>query len=151
METQVKKFRYRFSVLSLVLFGIGFALALFMIIFNLYKISSGKLMSDGITNRSISILIALVFIGVAISVLSCSFYTINKTEIKTRLGFIVSGIKLNEIKEIVHFTSLNKLSIFYKDDEYSNVVISPKHFDEFATELRKFAPNIVYRTYEQQD
>lgn len=151
METQVKKFRYRFSVLSLVLFGIGFALALFMIIFNLYKISSGKLMSDGITNRSISILIALVFIGVAISVLSCSFYTINKTEIKTRLGFIVTGIKLNEIKEIVHFTSLNKLSIFYKDDEYSNVVISPKHFDEFATELRKFAPNIVYRTYEQQD
>jgi len=151
METQVKKFRYRFSVLSLVLFGIGFALALFMIIFNLYKISSGKLMSDGITNRSISILIALVFIGVAISVLSCSFYTINKTEIKTRLGFIVSGIKLNEIKEIVHFTSLNKLSIFYKDEQYSNVVISPKHFDEFATELRKFAPNIVYRTYEQQD
>ncbi len=151
METQVKKFRYRFSVLSLVLFGIGFALALFMIIFNLYKISSGKLMSDGITNRSISILIALVFIGVAISVLSCSFYTINKTEIKTRLGFIVTGIKLNEIKEIVHFTSLNKLSIFYKDEQYSNVVISPKHFDEFATELRKFAPNIVYRTHEQQD
>ncbi len=151
METQVKKYRYRFSVLSLVLFGLGFALAIFMISYNLYKIASGKLMSDGITNRTISIVIAIVFLGFAISVLACSFYTVTKTEIKTRLGFIVSGIKLNEIKEIVHFTTSNKLAIFYKDEQFSNIVISPKHFDSFASEVRKFAPSIIYSTHQEND
>jgi hypothetical protein len=136
-------------VLSYVLFGIGFVLALFIISYNLYKIASGKLMSDGITSRTISIVIAFVFIGFAVTVLASSFYTITKSEIKTRLGVIVSGISLSEIKEIVHLTSSNTLAIFYKDNEYSNIVIAPKNFDSFAAELRKMAPSIIYRVVEE--
>ena len=151
MENTVKKFRYRFSVLSIVLFTIGFALAIFMVVFNTIKISSGKLMADGITNKSISIAIALVFIAFAISVLTCSFYTVTKTEIKTRLGLICTGIKLADLKEIVHFTSTNKLAVFYKDDQYGSIVISPKHFESFVAEVKRFAPNIIFKTYEENN
>ncbi len=106
-------------------------------------------MSDGVTSRTISIVIAIVFIGFAVTVLASSFYTITKSEIKTRLGIIVSGISMSEIKEIVHLTSSNTLAIFYKDNEYSNIVISPKHFDSFANELRKMAPSIIYRVVDE--
>ena len=148
MEKSVKKYRYRFSVLSYVLFGIGFALALFVIIHNIYRISSGKATGEYVGSLTISIVIAIIFIAFALSVLACSFYTITKTHIKTRLGVICTGIKINELTEIVYIKSSDKLAVFYKDGEFSNIVISSKHFDTFVNELKTYAPNIIYKIHE---
>lgn len=151
MEKIFRKFRYRFSVLSCVLFGIGFALALFMIIYNIYRISSGKITSEYISSPLISIIIGIAFFGIALSVLSYSFYTVTKTEIKTRLGIFSSGIKLKDLTEIAHIKSINKLAVFYKDGEFSNIVISPKHFESFIKEVKSYAPHIIVKDYIEND
>ncbi len=151
MEKTFRKFRYRFSILGCVLFGIGLALALFMIIYNIYRISSGKITSEYISSPLISIIIGIVFIAVAVSVLSCSFYTVTKTEIKTRLGIFSSAIKLKDLTEIAEIKSSKKLAVFYKDEQFSNIVISPKHFESFKKEIKTYAPHIIVKDYIEND
>ena len=150
MEKTVKRYRYRFSVLSYILFGIGFALALFIIIYNIYRISSGKITSEYLSSVYLSMFIGIIFIGFAISVLICSFYTVTKTQIKTRLSLICSAINLKDLTEIVHIKSTNKLAVFYKNGEFSNVVISPKHFDSFIKEVKLNAPHIIIKDYTEE-
>lgn len=147
MEKSIKKFRYRFSILSYVLFGLGIALALFMIAYNVYRISSEKVTGEYVGSLLLSMSIGVIFLAIAISVLTFSFYTVTKTEIKTRLGLFNSGIKLSDLTEIIQNKKTNKLSVFYKDGEFSNVVISPKYFESFIKEIKTFAPHIILKEF----
>lgn len=146
----MKKFRYKFGVGSYILIVLGILISLTTIIINVINITKTPVLDD-ILSYAFAIFIAVIALAFIILVISVANYSITKKEIKTRLGIIVTGIKLNEITQIVHFSKSKRLSIIYKDNEYSNIVISEKHFDDFANEVKKNAPNIKYICCEEED
>ena len=123
----MKKFKYRFSPLIWVLLSLAILIAVCTTIINVLIIidyANKGLQID--YTKIIVIFIAILFFAFIIVVIVNSNYEITQTELKTRLGFIVTGVKLKDIQEIVLFVKDKRLSVIFKDEEFTNIVIS--HF-----------------------
>ena len=56
--------------------------------------------------------------------------------------------QLKDIQEIVLFVKDKRLSVIFKDEEFTNIVISPLLFDDFIKSIKTTAPHIIYTPYE---
>ena len=145
----MKKFKYRFSPLIWVLLSLAMLIAVCTTIINVLIIidyANKGLQID--YTKIIVIFIAILFFAFIIVVIVNSNYEITQTELKTRLGFIVTGVKLKDIQEIVLFVKDKRLSVIFKDEEFTNIVISPLLFDDFIKSIKTTAPHIIYTPYE---
>jgi len=145
----MKKFKYKFTPGLLTLIIIGMVVAIATCTINIINIVDPKTLSSKVPSYAIAILFSLLFLAFLILILTISNYEITSTELKTRLGIICTGIKLKEIKTIVHFTKTSRLSIVFTSDEFNNVIIDKKYFDSFASEIKKVAPHVIYSTFEE--
>ena len=146
----MKKFKYRFSPLIWVLLSLAMLIAVCTTIINVLQIidyANKGLQID--YTKIIVIFIAILFFAFIIVVIVNSNYEITQTELKTRLGFIVTGVKLKDIQEIVLFVKDKRLSVIFKDEEFTNIVISPLLYNDFIKSIKATAPHIIYTPYEE--
>ena len=143
----MQKYKYKFSPLALTFMAIGFIVAISVIIFNVIKLVNVKVY-DKTPSYVLSVCIACLFIIFELTLLFFSYYTITDKSINLRISFICTGEKLSEIVGIVHFTNINKLAIYFSDEEYMYIVIDKKGFDAFVDELRSKSPKIEFRSKE---
>ena len=71
-------------------------------------------------------------------------YTIKKHALYTYFGFIYTKTDIKDIVQITHFKKSDKLVVYFADQKYSVIVISPTEYELFILELRKENPKIIY-------
>ena len=141
----MKSYRFRYSTIAWILMGLVAVLCaggLTLNIFNIFQYRWAE--SLKIVSYSLIALINLLLLVFVISVMAYGRYSIKNNFLYMYLGFIRVKSDINDIIEITHFKKSNKLVVYFKDDKYSVIVISPKEFDDFIMSLRNNNPKIYY-------
>lgn len=143
----MKKFSFRYAGAVLVLLIIVVLLSAGGLVFNVFslitfiKADTGKAFS-----YSVMVAINLVLTVFSVALLLNGKYVFKKGCLRCVFGFITVRIDVSQITEIVHFKKSDKLVIYYGDNKYGVIVISPDKYDEFIEELRKINPSVKYES-----
>lgn len=140
-------FKFKYSTLVWVLLAIVGALCISGLVWNIYAlIETVKLGAIKIISHSIMILLTLFLCVLAISIAVCGRYEVSNNCLIQRFGIIKTKIALEEIIQITHFKKSDKLVVYFKDEKYTVIVISPADYDQFIMAVRNSNPSVVYDT-----
>lgn len=142
----MKKYRFKYSIFAIVLTCICMAGCIFCAVWNTVKMIKSPF-DEHDKSYTLAIIFCLVVLFAFVSALACAFYQIKDDKIMLRISIINTGTPLKDITEIVHFPEEKRLSIIFKDGQYSNIVISPEKFNEFIDEVKKSAKHITVRVH----
>ena len=143
----MKRFKFRYSAVVLILLLLVIVLMGVGLYFNIYNavISIKESTTKFISHLLISLL-SLLLIAFSISVLISSKYLIKNGNLFVYFGFIKNKVDVNEIVEITHFKKSNKLVIYFSDQTYTVIVISPEDYDDFVLAVREENKKIYFDT-----
>ncbi len=143
----MKKFRFKYSTSVWLLLALVVVLSVAGMVWNIFNIK--EYMWAGAFKVSIYAIIVAITACLAIfsiSVMACGFYVIKGEYLYTRFGIVASKIKINDVTQIVHFKKSDKLVVYYGEDKYTVIVISPLEYDEFIKAMRGVNTKIAYGT-----
>lgn len=145
----MKKYRFKYSILAIVLMCICMAGCVFCAVWNAVKMAKSPF-DEHDKSYTLAIIFCIVVLIAFISALACAFYQIKEGKIMLRISIVNTGTPLTDITEIVHFPDKKRLSIFFKDGQYSNIVISPAKFEAFIEEVKLSAKHITVRVQTEE-
>lgn len=91
------------------------------------------------------LVLATGFLGITvISIMVYGRYVVKDGTLYTYFGFIRNKTLISDIIGVTHFKKSNKLVVYFKDDKYTVIVISPEEYDSFISAIREFNSSIVY-------
>ena len=141
----MKSFKFRYSVIVWILLGLVMALSLAGLAWNVYN----TIAFIGINTLKVATFVAicalaLVLLALSISIAVYGRYIVKKDSLTFCLGFIKTKYDINDIVEITHFKKSDKLVVYFADQSYTVVVISPEEYSAFITAVREYNKQIVY-------
>ena len=144
----MNRYKYRFSGKIFAVTAVGLLLAAVCLILNIVRlvnlIAAESVGIYTIISVAVAIIMSVAFIVIIIAMLADSRYIFEKNFLVTKFGFIRNTTDYKTIKQIVWFKEVNKLTVFYDDERFANIVISDGEYQAFAEELRSHNPNIIY-------
>ncbi len=146
-ERKMKRFRFKYSTavwLLLSLVVILSATGMFWNIFNIKEYAWAGAFK--ITVYALIVLITAFLTVFAISVMLYGYYLIKGEFLYTQFGFISSKLKISEITEITHFKKSDKLVIYFENNKFAVIVISPTEYEDFIKSIREINQKIIYST-----
>lgn len=145
----MNKFKYKFSTLTYALIGAGIVLAIAGAILNTYNIFADKCWTYA--NPSIYIIryvliyfVAVVLIVIMTSLLISSYYSVDEKYFCTVFGIIKSKFDVKTIIAIVLDRETERLSVYFSETQFINVIVKPEGNDKFVDALLKVNPLIEY-------
>ena len=145
----MKKYKYTFPTLALVIMLIGSVLAVLCAGWNIVRFSLFVKQNVEITiynymSLILAILLSVGYIVVAVLAYFNSYYQVDKTNVILKWGIIKNVIDLNEVKEIKLLVENKKLELVFNDDSYFVIATQEKWFNSFVDDIKNAKPNIVY-------
>lgn len=95
---------------------------------------------------SVIILLNLALCILALSLIFFGQYVINEKHLICCFGFIRSRYSISDITQVVLFKKSNKLVVYFNNNKYTVILISPAMYEDFTIALRKHNPSITYNT-----
>ena len=141
----MKNFRFKYSITVWILLAVVLALLVSGLVWNIFNLT--QYINAGTFKIVVySLIIALTgFLTLfVISVMAYGVYRIKDGYLYTCFGFIVSKEKISSVVEITHFKKSDKLVVYFADEKYTVIVISPAQYESFILEMRKVNPKIMY-------
>ena len=145
----MKKYKYTFPPLALVIMLIGAVLAVLCVGWNIVRFSLFIKENVEITiynymSLILAIVLSIGYIVVAVLAYFNSYYLVDKTNVILKWGVIKNVIDLNEVKEIKLLVENKKLELVFNDDSYFVIATQEKWFNSFVDDIKNAKPNIVY-------
>ncbi len=145
----MKKYKYKFSNLIIVVLILGCVLAVGALTLNAYRFISNvkqnnELLLYDYLSLILVIALSVAFIVCAIWALLNSHYQITDKAVILKWGLIKTTILASDIVEIKLITTKNRLELIFKDESYFIVVIQNNSFNDFVDELRSKFPKIAF-------
>lgn len=143
----MKKYPFRYAGAILVLLIIVVLLSVGGLVFNVFSLitfiraDTGKAFS-----YSVMVAVNLALTVFSVALLFNGKYVFKNGYLRCVFGLIPVRIKVAQITEIAHFKKSDKLVIYYGEDKYGVIVISPDRYDEFIEELRGINPSVRYES-----
>ena len=144
-----KKYKFKYSALFIVLFGVIYALALTALIWNgirLYTAISEKI-SLGVYNTIslvISLILPIILIVIITSAFITSSYTLNEESLTVNYGLLKETFKIKDITSIIKNVKYSTLVVSFADGNGYKIVIDEKEFDDFSATLIKLNKDVSY-------
>ncbi len=145
----MKKYKFRFNNLTLILMVVGILVALACIVANVYRLTvkiSGSYeftLYEYISFPLIGLL-SIGFIVIVVLAFFNSYYKIDEEKVILRFGIIKNVIDLKEVTEIRLLTSKSKLELIFKDESYFVIATNPDWFESFVDEIKEKRPKIAF-------
>ncbi len=117
-------------------FALGILLSLAGIGFSVYRIIVG-----GVNNTydwigiAVMGVVCLFLIILIIAMLISSKYTVDNEYLNWWLGFVRTRYPLKNIRSVHLFEGAKKVVVYYTNNQFSAIVISPDDFQDFIKEL----------------
>ena len=145
----MKKYKYTFPTLALVIMLIGAVLAVLcagwnIVRFSLFIKENVEITIYNYMSLILAILLSVGYIVVAVLAYFNSYYQVDKTNVILKWGIIKNVIDLNEVKEIKLLVENKKLELVFNDDSYFVIATQEKWFNSFVDDIKNAKPNIVY-------
>lgn len=141
----MKKFKFQYSPIVWVLLSIILIFCLGGLLWNVFNLAEYFWAGTAkIISYSLLILACLFLVVFVLSVMFYGNYVIKKECLYTCFGLIHTKVDIKDVVQIIHFKKSNKLVVYFSDQKYSVIVISPAKYDEFVLELRQQNPLIVF-------
>lgn len=141
----MNKFYFRYSKLVIVLLVAVIILSGAGLVWNIYNIVHYALLDamQTVVYSVITVLNAVVF-GFALSITIYGRYVIKRDTIYCCFGLIKSKYKIAEIYQITHYRKQDKLVVFFADQKYTVIVISPAKYETFVERIREINSQIIF-------
>lgn len=145
----MKKFRYNFPKLTLILIIVGLAACLAGFIVNLYVcITQGVMYAVNpyipLITYILMFAVTIVASGLLISILCASFYRVDDKAITTYFGIIRSSYDIKKVDTLVLDRETNKLLVYMEDESYIAVVIKSAQYQDFVQAVIDVNPVVGY-------
>ena len=144
----MKKFRFKYSPVVWLLLAVVLVLSvggLVWNIFNLVEFYSFKQTFD-LVSYGVIIAVCAFLVVFVLAVIFYGNYVIKGQTLYTYFGFFRAKMKIDDIVGISLFKKSNKLVVYFKEQEYSIIVIDQNLYDDFVVAIRKVNPKIIYDT-----
>ena len=142
-------FKYKFSKLTKTLIYIGIALCFIGFGINIFAIITSDIASAAnpvypIIQYTLMFLVPAVLLVILISLLLSSYYAIDGNTLKTSFGIIKSKYDISTIDTILLDRNTNKLTVYFKNNNFVVIVVKEDWYDEFIDALCKTNKNIEF-------
>ncbi|MBO5327777.1 MAG: hypothetical protein J6B04_01235 [Clostridia bacterium] len=145
----MKIFEYKFSKLIKGLIFAGFAVCAAAFGFTLYQIikygvGDAAEPSYTIIQYALSIIFSVGLTVLLISILKRSYYAVDGNKFITCFGIIKSTYDIDKIERIELDRKTDKLSVYFKDEQYIIIVVKPEWNERFVDALLEANGNIEF-------
>ncbi len=145
----MKKYKYKFSNLIIIVLIVGCVLALVSAGLNVYRfISNVKLNNELAIYDYMSLILVVAlsigFIICAIFALFNSYYVITDKAVILKWGVIRTTMLISDISQVKLTTFKNRLELVFKDESYFIIVTQSGNFNEFIDELCSKSSQITF-------
>ena len=148
----MEKFRinFKYATLIYILIGVGVlvgALSLYFNVKNLIDAYNGGLLtidSFNFVSKILFALLSLLLIVYGISLIFACNYKVNEKIIVFRIGLLRSKYELSKIIRITHFKKTDSLVIYFSDQTYTVIIISPNDFERFIKTVREIKNDVIF-------
>ena len=98
-------------------------------------------------------LIPIVLLFILISIIVSSYYSIDGNILKTSFGIIKSKYDISTIDTVLLDRNTNKLTVYFKNNNFVVIVVNEEWYDEFIDALCKANRSIEFsiRSKEPED
>ena len=132
----MSKFKYKKSILITVVISLLSACALAGIITNIINIVQDANNWLKVLSYSIILAISVFMLIASLLMLLTAHYKITDTHLVVSYGVITERITIQSINSISIFKSSDNLVVYYNENKYQVILISPDVFDDFIVALR---------------
>ena len=145
----MKVFKYRFTKLIYALIGLGIALCAVGFGINIYVcitqgVDSAVNPAYQIIQYCIMFFISVVLGVILISLLISSYYSVDKTYLKTSFGIIKSKYAIADIETVELDRKTSKLSVHFNNGNYIVIVVKEEWYTDFVQAILAVNPKIEY-------
>lgn len=143
----MKKFRFEYSKLIWILLSLVLVLVAIGITWNIFNLIEYSFLGTfKIVSYSLIVALLTLLLVIVISVMLCSKYVVKDGFVHSYIGIFKNKTDVKDISCFVLFKKSNKLVVYYKDNKYSVVLLSPNDYDDFVLAVREFNHEIAFRT-----
>ena len=146
------KFKIKHSILVKILLAVVFFVCVLGCGWNIFNLVQTQNLF--FAQKLAYILLAILTLIMAIIALTMFFfssYRINDQYLYTNFGIISIKFSIESITAIVHFKKSDNLVLYFTDQKYSVLLLSPTNFDSFIDAIKSANPKISYNVdYEDQ-
>ena len=147
-KVTMKRYRYKFSGKIIAVASVGLIIAAACFIMNIIRLVNLIKAEEAGVYAVISVAVAMImsvaFTVIIAALFADSRYVFEDKFLIVKFGFIRNTYEYKKIKQIVWFKGVNKLTVFFFDESFSNIVIDDSQYTAFADELKAHNPAIVY-------
>ncbi len=149
----MKKYNYKFGKLKTTLSIIVLVLCLVVFIWNLINvITIGAKDSYEVLQYIILFIVAILLPIILVPLLVRSYYAITEDALIVNLGILKNEIKLDTITSITHDVNGKKISVYYENEKFLNIVLNDAWYENFIADLLNSNPKITYeRTNDKEN
>lgn len=145
----MKKYKYKFTPLVIVLLIALLVIAVCCIGLNVYRLVDNILKNNEINfyswiSYAVIILLSIIAIVLVISIFAKSYYEITKKAVILRWGLIKNEIDLKTVKQIKLSAVNHKLELIFEDESFFVILTNELWFEEFVDEIKQKRPQIVF-------
>ncbi len=144
---QKVKFNFKYAPTVILLLCIVIAISIVGLVWNFYNIFGKNSSPSNDVNevfKYLVLVVNLLILVFSLSVLSCGRYVIDDNCVICRFGLIYSKYKKDEILSITHFKKSDKLVMYFKDEKFTVIVISPENYNAFIKAIKTINPSVVF-------
>ena len=145
----MKKYKFKFTNLILILMLVGVLVAIGCIVANVFRLfakinGSYELTIYEYISFPIIFLLAIGFIVIVVFAFLNSYYQIKDEKVILKFGIIKNVIELKDVTEIRLLTQKSKLELIFNDESYFVIATNPDWFDSFVDEIKQVRPKIAF-------
>ena len=141
----MEKFRFFYSPLVKILIGIVIAIAAAGLTLNIITvINYAKSNAVLAVIYGVLCLLTALLLAEAVAIAFYGLYRIKDGYLYSFFGFIYSKTDVKNIVAAQVFKKTEKLVVYYKDEKFSVIIISPEKYEDFIAALLKENPDIKY-------
>ncbi len=138
-----KFFKFAFSPLIIVMLVLSLIISLGGIAINVYNLILSTTASQKFQYYCLLGLCLILFVFI-LFLLIRSGYKINKNKLYLYFGFIRTAFPLESALNLTFFEDKNMLILFFKEEEYTRIVIKKDKVQPFSEALREENKKITY-------
>jgi hypothetical protein len=146
------KFKIKHTIVVKILLAVVFFVCVLGCAWNIFNLINAQNLF--LTQKIAYILLAILTLVMAIIAFALFFfssYRINRQYLYTNFGIISTKFSIESITAIVHFKKSDKLVLYFTDQKYSVLLLSPTQFDSFIDAIKSANPNICYNVDYEDD
>lgn len=142
----MKKFRYKYPVIAIIVLCAVSAASAAGIVWNIKTATSGVFTGGAAATYYVLAAINLSLVIVPLWFVLDAKYVITENRVTLKVGPLRSRAEIKNVYKLLLLREQNRLFMFASDNRVSRIVIPPARYEDFVAAIKERNPETVYET-----